>query len=172
MNTDGLKLTKEQEDWLQPWLERWGAWVYTGRIEKRQSSIIAEYMATVEPRHYPERPICNDDDGMLITRVVDQLYAIDRRAFGLLLSRYVHGSSDRAIANYYHAVAKPRAMVRRNGQPGFRRPSYITCRREVSKILSAAEYLLYQPLQDAFILRENERKTKKTDRNVLTSMSQ
>ncbi|HBC5219968.1 TPA: DUF1133 family protein [Serratia marcescens] len=161
MNTDGLKLTKGQEDWLQPWLERWGAWVYTGRIEKRQSSIIAEYMATVEPRHYPERPICNDDDGMLITRVVDQLYAIDRRAFGLLLSRYVHGSSDRAIANYYHAVAKPRAMVRRNGQPGFRRPSHITCRREVSEILSAAEYMLYQPLQDAFISRENERKTKK-----------
>ncbi|EMR4174195.1 DUF1133 family protein [Serratia marcescens] len=172
MNTDGLKLTKGQEDWLQPWLERWGAWVYTGRIEKRQSSIIAEYMATVEPRHYPERPICNDDDGMLITRVVDQLYAIDRRAFGLLLSRYVHGSSDRAIANYYHAVAKPRAMVRRNGQPGFRRPSHITCRREVSEILSAAEYMLYQPLQDAFILRENERKTKKNDANVLTSMSQ
>lgn len=161
MNTDGLKLTKEQEDWLQPWLERWGAWVYTGRIEKRQSSIIAEYMATVEPRHYPERPICNDDDGMLITRVVDQRYAIDRRAFDLLLSRYVYGSSDRAIANYYHAVAKPRAMVRRNGQPGFRRPSHITCRREVSEILSSAECFLYQSLQDAFISRENERKTKK-----------
>ncbi len=119
MNTDGLKLTKEQEDWLQPWLERWGAWVYTGRIEKRQSSIIAEYMATVEPRHYPERPICNDDDGMLITRVVDQRYAIDRRAFDLLLSRYVYGSSDRAIANYYHAVAKPRAMVNAMGNQGF-----------------------------------------------------
>lgn len=161
MNTDGLKLNKEQEEWLQPWLERWGAWVYTGRMERRQSSIIAEYMATVEPRHYPERPICNDDDGMLITRVVDQLYAIDRKAFGLLLSRYVHGSSDRAIATYYHAVAKPRAMVRRNGQPGFRRPSHTTCRREVSEILAAAEYLLYQPLQDAFISREKERKNKK-----------
>ncbi|WP_346827760.1 antiterminator Q family protein [Serratia inhibens] len=164
MNTDGLKLTKEQEDWLQPWLECWGAWVYTGRLEKRQSSIIAEYMATVEPSNYPERPICNDDDGMLITRVVDLIYVIDRRAFGLLLSRYVHGSSDRAIAKYYYAVAKPRAMIRRNGQPGFRRPSHITCRREVSEILAAAEYLLYQPLQDAFILRERERKNKKLAR--------
>ncbi|MBV0841424.1 antiterminator Q family protein [Serratia liquefaciens] len=164
MNADCLKLTKEQEEWLQPWLERWGAWVYTGRLERRQSSIIAEYMATVEPRHYPERPICNDDDGMLITRVVDKLYAIDRRAFGLLLSRYVHGSSDRSIATYYHAVAKPRAMVRRNGQPGFRRPSHITCRREVSEILAAAEYLLYQPLQDAFISREQELKSKKLTR--------
>lgn len=164
MNTDGLKLTKEQENWLQPWLECWGAWVYTGRLEKRQSSIIAEYMATVEPQNYPERPICNDDDGMLITRVVDLIYAIDRRAFGLLLSRYVHGSSDRAIAKYYYAVAKPRVMIRRNGQPGFRRPSHITCRREVSEILAAAEYLLYQPLQDAFILRERERKNKKLTR--------
>ncbi|MGW9793853.1 antiterminator Q family protein [Serratia sp. 121840015-1] len=164
MNTDGLKLTEDQEAWLHPWLERWGAWVYTGRLERRQSSIIAEYMATVEPQQYPTRPICNDDDGMLITRVVDQLYAIDRRAFGLLLSRYVHGSSDRAIAKYYHAVAKPRQMSRRCGSPAYRKPSHRTCRREVAEILSAAEYLLYQPLQNAFIEREQERKKKKLTR--------
>lgn len=158
MNTDGLRLTAEQESWLQPWLSRWGAWVYTGRLEKRQSSIIAEHMATVEPRNYPDRPICNDDDGMLICGVVDVLYEIDRRAFGMILLRYVHGSSDRAIARHYHATAKPRLMVRRNGKESYRVPSHITCRREVAEILCAAEYLIYQPLQDAFIKREKETK--------------
>lgn len=132
--------------------------MYTGRLEKRQSSIIAEYMATVELRNYPDRPICNDDDGMLICGVLDVLYEIDRRAFGMLLLRYVHGSSDRAIARHYHATAKPRLKVRRNGTESYRVPSHITCRREVAKILCATEYLIYQPLQDAFIKRKKERK--------------
>ncbi len=71
-STDGLQLTQAQEIWLQDWLSKFGAWVYSGRLDKRQSSMIAELMATVELRSYPERPICNDDDGMLIARVVDQ----------------------------------------------------------------------------------------------------
>ncbi len=29
-----LNLTKEQRDWLNGWLELWGAWVYSGRLEK------------------------------------------------------------------------------------------------------------------------------------------
>ncbi|EPT9749499.1 antiterminator Q family protein [Yersinia enterocolitica] len=161
MNTGALRLNQEQEAWLQTLLSQWGAWVYTGRLEKRQSSIIAEYMATVEPRDYPNRPICNDDDGMLIHSVVDIIYHIDRKAFGLLLSRYVQGSSVRAISKYYHGVANPRAMVSRAGLPAFRKPSEKTCRREVEEILNATECLLYQPLQDAFICRENEQKSKK-----------
>ncbi|WP_232832624.1 antiterminator Q family protein [Photorhabdus sp. CRCIA-P01] len=59
--TDGLQLSQSQEIWLQDWLSKFGAWVYSGRFDKRQSSMIAEFMATVEPRGYPERPICNDD---------------------------------------------------------------------------------------------------------------
>ncbi|MDK6738368.1 antiterminator Q family protein, partial [Proteus mirabilis] len=48
--SDGLKLDDDQVAWIQPWLSKFGAWVYSGRIEKRQSSIIAEFMATVERR--------------------------------------------------------------------------------------------------------------------------
>ncbi|MDK6976601.1 antiterminator Q family protein, partial [Proteus mirabilis] len=106
--SDGLKLDDDQVAWIQPWLSKFGAWVYSGRIEKRQSSIIAEFMATVERRDYPEREMCNDDDGMLIAKVVDKIYHIDRIAFTLLLLRYAFGSSDRAIARYYHNIAKPR----------------------------------------------------------------
>ncbi|VEE71522.1 putative late gene antiterminator protein [Yersinia pseudotuberculosis] len=62
MNVAQLKLTKEQHDWVNGWLELWGAWVYSGRLEKRMSSVIAQYMATVEPQGSPSRPMCNDDD--------------------------------------------------------------------------------------------------------------
>ncbi|CAE15839.1 unnamed protein product [Photorhabdus laumondii subsp. laumondii TTO1] len=46
-STDGLQLTQAQEIWLQDWLSKFGAWVYSGRLDKRQSSMIAELMATV-----------------------------------------------------------------------------------------------------------------------------
>lgn len=34
MSIRELNLTKEQHDWLNGWLELWGAWVYSGRLEK------------------------------------------------------------------------------------------------------------------------------------------
>ncbi|MDF7631438.1 antiterminator Q family protein [Erwiniaceae bacterium L1_55_4] len=148
-----LNLSKEQHDWLNGWLELWGAWVYTGRLEKRQSSVIAQYMATVEPQSYPYRPMCNDDDGLLISQVVDSVMRIDKKAFGILLSYYAHGSSKRAIASYYHKVASPRKMSGRGGDMS-RRPSLITCRREVDEILNASLFLLHDPLLKAF----NDRK--------------
>lgn len=158
MSTDGLSLTGEQAAWLQHWLSLWGAWVYSGRIERRQSSIIAERMATVERRDYPHRPVCSDDDGMLINNVIDALYKVDRVAHELILLRYEKGTSDRAIARYYFAAAEARFMARRGGRPGYRRPSLTTCRREVTEILRRAEYLIYQPIKDAFINSEKSKK--------------
>ena len=170
--SDGLVLDKEREAWLQNWLSKFGAWVYSGRLEKRQSSIIAEFMATVERRDYPEREMCSDDDGMLITKVVDKIYHIDRIAFTLLLLRYAFGSSDRAIARYYYSIAKPRQMVRRNRTVEYRQPSMSTCRREAKEIISYAEYLIYPHLYDAFKNRDNEWKMKNNSKNMLTSLIQ
>ncbi len=70
MSIRELNLTKEQHDWLNGWLELWGAWVYSGRLEKRMSSVIAKFMESVEPGRVMTRPMCNDDDGMLISQVV------------------------------------------------------------------------------------------------------
>ncbi|WP_368938493.1 DUF1133 family protein, partial [Morganella morganii] len=53
-----------------------------------------------------------------------------------------------------------------------RKPSLSTCRREVDEILKAAEYLLYQPLVDAFKNREKEKIMKRNNKNVLTSLNQ
>lgn len=170
--SDGLQLDEEREAWLQNWLSRFGAWVYSGRLVKRQSSMIAEFMATVERRSYPDRPTCSDEDGLLIQGVVDLLYHIDRVAFKMLLARYVFCVSDREISRQYQTACAPRIMPRRNGMLRTRKPSLSTCRREAEKVLSAAEYMLYQPLKDAFKNREKEKILKRNNKNVLTSLNQ
>lgn len=143
------KLTKEQHGWLNGWLELWGAWVYSGRLDKRQSSIIAQYMAKVEPSGIPSRPMCNDDDGLLISQVVDSVMCIDKRAFGILLSYYAHGSSKRAIASYYYKTAKPRKINCGRMGEGWRKPSEETCRKEITEVLNASLFILYQPMLNA-----------------------
>ncbi|ALX96076.1 antiterminator [Serratia fonticola] len=154
MSIRELSLTKEQHDWLNGWLELWGSWIYSGRLEKRMSSVIAQYMATVEPQPGLSRPMCNDDDGMLISQVVDSVLRIDAKAMGILLSYYAHGSSKRAIASYYHKTAKPRKIDRGRLGEGWRKPSEETCRKEVAQIISASLFMIYQPLQNAFNSRK------------------
>lgn len=150
MSVRELNLSKDQHDWLNNWLELWGAWVYSGRLEKRMTSMIAQWMESVEPSRVMTRPMCNDDDGMLISQVMDSVMCIDQRAFGILLSYYAHGSSKRAIASYYHATARPRKFVCGRKGEGWRKPSMGTCRNEVNDILNASLFLLYQPLKNAF----------------------
>lgn len=74
------ELTKEQLDWLEQWLDLWGAWVYSGRLEKRMSSMIAQWIESVELSGYPTRPMCNDNHGMLISQVVDSVLKIAPKA--------------------------------------------------------------------------------------------
>jgi hypothetical protein len=155
-----LKLTKEQHDWINGWMELFGAWVYSGRLEKRQSSVIAQFMERVEPSRVMSRPMCNDDDGMLISQVVDSVMRIDTRALGILLSYYAHGSSKRAIASYYHKTARPRKIDRGRLGEGWRKPSEETCRKEVAQILNASLFILYEPLQNAFKSRKRVEKIK------------
>ena len=155
-----LNLTKEQHDWINGWLELWGSWVYSGRLEKRMSSMIAHFMESVEPSRVITRPMCNDDDGMLISQVVDSVMCIDKKAFGILLSYYSHGSSKRAIASYYHKAAKPRKIDRGRLGEGWRKPSEETCRKEVAQIINASLFILHQPLLNAFKNRKRVDKIK------------
>ncbi|HAT2607115.1 TPA: DUF1133 family protein [Kluyvera intermedia] len=159
MSIRELKLTNDQHEWLNGWLELWGAWVYSGRLEKRMSSVIAKFMESAEPGRILTRPMCNDDDGMLISQVVDSVMLIDKKAFGIILSYYAHGSSRYSISSYYHKVASPRKMTGRGGEE-IRKPSLITCRREVDEILNASLFLLYQPMVNAFNNRKRVDKIK------------
>lgn len=74
-----LNLTKEQHEWLNGWLELWGAWVYSGRLEKRMSSVIAKFMESVEPGRVMTRPMC--------TRVghLDDAYTSNGKPVGITI---------------------------------------------------------------------------------------
>ncbi|HDL7533923.1 TPA: helix-turn-helix transcriptional regulator [Yersinia enterocolitica] len=70
------------------------------------------------------------------------------------------GASKRAIASYYFETAKPRKMSTRGGDR-MKKPSFGTCRNEIDQILEATVWLLYQPMQKAFISRKRVAKIKK-----------
>ncbi|WP_261333166.1 antiterminator Q family protein, partial [Klebsiella pneumoniae] len=72
-----LELTNEQHQWIDQWLQLWGAWCQTGKIDKAMMNMIAKFMATVEPQA-PSRPVCSDDDGLLIDAVI--AYFHERRS--------------------------------------------------------------------------------------------
>ncbi|MER1959733.1 DUF1133 family protein [Proteus vulgaris] len=153
------ELTDEQFRWLDGWLNLWGAWVQSGR-SGRMINMIYKFMKTVEPNTTPSRPMCNDDEGMLISQVVDSVIATDTQAYGILLSYYAHGSSKLSIASYYHRVAKPRKMQTKGGNR-FKKPSLGTCRNDVDAKLKAAQWLLYEPLRNAMNNRKRVAKVKK-----------
>lgn len=155
-----LKLTDDQHRWIEGWLELWGAWVYSGRLEKRQSSVIAQLMERVEPGRVMSRPMCNDDDGMLISQVVDSVMRIDPEAYKILLSYYAHGSSQYSIAVYMHKVATPRKMGTRGGNRVIN-PSLSFFRRIVKEKLEASQYFLYEPLRIAMNNRKRVPKIRK-----------
>ncbi|KPD01966.1 antiterminator Q family protein [Moellerella wisconsensis] len=154
------ELTKEQLDYVDNLLELWGAWVHSGRLNIRMINMIYKFMKTVEPDNTPTRPMCSDDEGMLISQVVDSIIATDERAYKILLSYYACGASKLSIASYYHSVAKPRKMQTRGGNR-LKKPSFGTCRNEVDKKLKACQWLLYEPLRNAMNNRKRVAKIKK-----------
>lgn len=161
MNVTEMTLSNEQHQWIDQLLQRWGAWVYSGRLEKRMSNMIARLMDSADPsRLMPERPICSDEQGLLISQVVDRVLAIDKKALGMVISYYAHGASKRAIASYYCQTAKPRKMTGRGGS-GWRKPSLITCRREVDQVLDAALWLIHNDLYIALNVQNNAVKMSK-----------
>ncbi|EGY29422.1 Phage antitermination protein [Candidatus Regiella insecticola 5.15] len=160
MNVAQCRLNHEQYHWINHWLERWGAWVHSGRLDKPQSNLLAYFIATVTPQAHHTRPLCNDDDGLLISRVVDTVLAADNPAFGILLSYYVQRLSRYSIAVYRQKTALPRNISTRGGNR-LKTPSLATCRREVDQILEKSLYLLHPALEQAFNHRQPAAKVKK-----------
>ncbi|HGJ5866822.1 antiterminator Q family protein [Arsenophonus nasoniae] len=140
-----LELTKAQHDWVNGWLELWGAWVSSGELDKWQFNIIWRFMQKAKGEAIPSRQMCNDDEGLFISQVVDAVMRIDEKAYQILLSYYVYGKSKLSIATYYQNIAKPRRMMTRAGGK-WKKPSLRTCRREIDDILNASVYLIHNRL--------------------------
>ncbi|NBI40178.1 antitermination protein [[Haemophilus] felis] len=160
----GLKLTQEQELWVKEWLYKWGAWIRSGRLDKRQVNIIGRLMQSVQPAD-PQDPICTDDEGLAISIVIDQFFAsMDKELHFIVYGFYVYKMTINKLATKIYEQRGEQEMQGCAGKPDIRKPSHKTVKREVKERLELANGIIHELLVNAFIVlrtgSENSRKIK------------
>ncbi|SET16945.1 antiterminator Q family protein [Thorsellia anophelis] len=95
-------LTKQQIDFIDDIMERWGAWVYSGRIEVRQISLIGKLIASINPQN-PVRSMCDDDTGLLISRIVSDIKLRSPAEYEILIQYYVYMNNKYQISVWLYS---------------------------------------------------------------------
>ncbi|MGV7078468.1 antiterminator Q family protein [Testudinibacter sp. P80/BLE/0925] len=141
------KLNKEQQEWIQTQLCSFGAWVRSGRLDKRQFNMIARFMESVAPSSFGEACSITDDQALLLCKVIDQYLArIDDQAQKIIHMKYIHRMTDNKIKNMLFDTAKPRIMQNHRGMSSYRIPSKSYFQREIKSVISRAEEYIYDML--------------------------
>lgn len=47
-----LELTNDQHQWVDQWLQLWGAWCQTGKIDKAMINMIASWLPSSPSKHH------------------------------------------------------------------------------------------------------------------------
>ncbi|MFC0179956.1 antiterminator Q family protein [Thorsellia kenyensis] len=126
-------LTKQQMDLIDDIMEGWGAWVYSGRIEVRQISLIGKLIASINPQD-PIRLMCDDDTGLLISRIVSDIKLRSRTEYEILIQYYVYMNNKYQIA----------VMFYRNRELNARGHSLSTYRNLVDQSLENTRKYLFE----------------------------
>ncbi|TCJ96165.1 hypothetical protein EV694_1717 [Volucribacter psittacicida] len=156
-----LTLTPEQEKWLKEWLFKWGAWVRTGRLDKRQVNIIARLMESVTPSD-PQDPICTDDEGLMISKMIDEFFLTqDKELHFIIYGYYVNKMTVNRLATILADDIKPRLMQPCHGKSEVRKPSKRTVLRYVSNRLNLANAIIHEMLLKGFIILKKVTKKRK-----------
>lgn len=92
----------------------------------------------LEESRHSSLVFCTDDEGALMDRVIANVFKNDRPLRTLVVKHYRHRQSQRELAEELN-----------KNHPEL---SYSTCRRRIKTWLTVAEYMLYQPMNDAFEL--------------------
>ena len=147
-----LKLTKEQELWVKEWLYKWGAWIRSGRLDKRQVNIIGRLMQSVISAD-PQDPICTDDEGFAISLAIDQFFAkMDKELHFIVYGYYVNKMTTHRITTLLYDEIQPRLMRGVAGKIAHRKPSHRTVNRYVNERLDFANTIIHELLVKAFIV--------------------
>lgn len=159
-----LKLTKDQEVWVKEWLYKWGAWIRSGRLDKRQLNIIGRLMQSVLPAN-PQDPICTDDEGFAISIAIDQFFGkMDKELHFIVYGYYVNKMTVNRLATIIHEQTEEKEMQACAGKCDIRKPSHKTIKREVKERLEFANAIIHELLVNTFIVlrtgRQNSRKVK------------
>ncbi|MDG6894540.1 antitermination protein [Volucribacter amazonae] len=156
-----LTLTPEQEKWLKEWLFKWGAWVRTGRLDKRQVNIIARLMESVTPSD-PQDPICTDDEGVMISKMIDEFFLTqDKELHFIIYGYYVNKMTVNRLATILSDDIQPRLMQPCHGKSEVRKPSKRTVLRYVSNRLNLANAIIHEMLLKGFIILKKVTKKRK-----------
>ncbi|MGF7452575.1 antiterminator Q family protein [Pasteurella bettyae] len=147
-----LKLNSQQEEFVDEWMYKWGAWVRSGRIDKSQLNIIAKLMQSTIPAE-PSEPMCDDETGMMISQVVEQFFVKnDRTLHFIVFAYYVNRRTVNFIATKLRENCGAISMQPCYGKSNIRVPSVLTMRRKVEKELSFAKSIIHELLVTGFVL--------------------
>lgn len=156
-----LKLTSAQEKWVKEWLYKWGAWIRTGRLDKRQVNIIGRLMDSVIPAE-PQSPICTDEEGLMISKMIDEFFnSQDKELHFIVYGYYVNKMTVHRITTLLFDEIAPRAMRGAEGKASIRKPSKTTVKRYVQCRLDLANTIIHELLVKGFIILKNMAKNRK-----------
>ncbi|BFQ92352.1 antiterminator Q family protein [Gallibacterium anatis] len=156
-----LQLTNEQEKWVKAWLCKWGAWIRSGRLDKRQVNIIGRLMDSVTPAD-PSDPICTDDEGLMISQMIDEFFTTqDKELHFIVYGHYVDKMSVNRLSVVLFDEIEPRLMKPCMNKPSIRKPSLKTVKRYVQCRLDLATAIIHEMLIKGFIILKNVAKNRK-----------
>jgi len=165
---DDLKLRTLEKFWLQGKLKMWGSWSAINDCPQAPDmfkKLLKRYVVTnndlsnilkklrrigcsAELESWLENTMreslrsnltfCTDEEGLLMDRTIAAVFRGDQPLRRLIEKHFRGRQSLRDLAEELH-----------ENNPDW---SYSTCRRRITKWMSVAEYMLYQPLSEAFEL--------------------
>lgn len=154
-----LNLTVEQEKWVKEWLYKWGAWIRSGRLDKRTVTILGRLMDSVIPQG-PDVPMCSDDEGLMISRIIDEFfYTQDKELHFIVYGYYVNKMTVHRITTLLFNEVQPRCMRGARGKKEIRKPSHKTVSRYVKERLDLATRVIHEMLVKGFIIMKNAAKS-------------
>ncbi|MFK3558317.1 antiterminator Q family protein [Pasteurella multocida] len=155
MKFSELTLTEEQEHFVDKWMDMWGNWVSTEKLEKAQCNIIARLMQSITPSE-PSELVCDDDVGMMISQIVDQFFMKnDKVVHFIVFSYYVKKCTINKIAVTLRKNSNEVPMQSCAGKSKIRVPSLKTFKRDVEKALKMAKAIILKLLVKGFLILRN-----------------
>ncbi|MFC1015243.1 antiterminator Q family protein [Pasteurella multocida] len=155
MKFSELKLTQEQEYFVDKWMDMWGNWIRTERFDKTQFNIIGRLMQSVTPSE-PSEPICDDDVGMMISQIVDQFFMKHDPAMRFIVfSYYVNKCTINKIAVTLRNNSDEVPMQPCAGKSNIRVPSLDYFKRQVKNELIIAKAIIHELLVKGFVILRN-----------------
>lgn len=147
-----LTLTEKQEEFVDKWMYKWGAWIRSGRLDKPQLNIIAKLMQSVIAPE-PGEPMCSDEEGLMISEVIEQFFVKnDRTLHYIVFSYYVNKNTINRIAVKLRENCGEMKMQPCAGKSDIRIPSLKTVKRNVEKELKLAKAIIHELLVTGFVI--------------------